>query len=239
MAPRAVGLDGDPRAERLPAPVHHAGWRPGLAARARRRLRPRRPAVGRPPGGVHRRADPVVRWCARPSRRGTCRRCGSAATSGGCSSCSTRRRRASVAPAACSRTSATASHPTCSPSRRPSAPASRWRPCSTTPEVEEQAHERGFLFYTTHVSDPLPAAVGLAVLEVVARERLADRAVVAGGRLRAGLEELQARHECIGDVRGRGLLLGVEIVADRSSTQAGAGDSAPRSAAAASSSGSP
>src|SRR4051794_19896080 len=87
----------------------------------------------------------------------------------------------------------------------------------TTPEIEEQAHERGFLFYTTHVSDPLPAAVGLAVLEVVARERLVERAGVAGRRLRDGLLELQQHHECIGDVRGQGLLLGVEIVADRAS----------------------
>jgi 2,2-dialkylglycine decarboxylase (pyruvate) len=87
----------------------------------------------------------------------------------------------------------------------------------TTPEIEERAHELGYLFYTTHVSDPLPAAVGLRVLEVVARERLADRAVTAGAKLRAGLEQLQQRYECIGDVRGRGLLLGVEIVADRAS----------------------
>jgi 2,2-dialkylglycine decarboxylase (pyruvate) len=87
----------------------------------------------------------------------------------------------------------------------------------TTPEIEERAHERGFLFYTTHVSDPLPAAVGLAVLDVVVRERLADRAQQAGERLRQGPLELQERHECIGDVRGRGLLLGVEIVADRAS----------------------
>ena len=87
----------------------------------------------------------------------------------------------------------------------------------TTTEIEERAHERGFLFYTTHVSDPLPAAVGLAVLEVLARDRLADRAVVAGDRLRRGLVEMQGRHECIGDIRGRGLLLGVEIVADRAS----------------------
>jgi 2,2-dialkylglycine decarboxylase (pyruvate) len=87
----------------------------------------------------------------------------------------------------------------------------------TTAEIEERAHERGFLFYTTHVSDPLPAAVGLAVLEVLARERLADRALQAGRRLRGGLLDMQQRHECIGDVRGRGLLLGVEIVADRES----------------------
>src|SRR3954447_25535512 len=87
----------------------------------------------------------------------------------------------------------------------------------TTPEVEERAHDQGFLFYTTHVSDPLPAAVGLTVLDVVARERLADRAVAAGEPLPRGLLELQERHECVGDVRGRGLLLGVEIVADRTS----------------------
>jgi 2,2-dialkylglycine decarboxylase (pyruvate) len=87
----------------------------------------------------------------------------------------------------------------------------------TTEEIEEQAHERGFLFYTTHVSDPLPAAVGLAVLDVLAREQLVDRAAQAGDRLRNGLLELQQRHECVGDVRGRGLLLGVEIVADRTS----------------------
>jgi 2,2-dialkylglycine decarboxylase (pyruvate) len=85
----------------------------------------------------------------------------------------------------------------------------------TNSEVEEQAHERGFLFYTTHVSDPMPAAVGLAVLDVLAREHLVDRAAQAGARLRQGLLELQQRHECIGDVRGRGLLQGVEIVADR------------------------
>ena len=46
----------------------------------------------------------------------------------------------------------------------------------TTDEIEERAHERGFLFYTTHVSDPLPAAVGLKVVEIVLRDRLAARA---------------------------------------------------------------
>lgn len=87
----------------------------------------------------------------------------------------------------------------------------------TTDEIEAKAHEAGFLFYTTHVSDPLPAAVGLRVVEIVLRDRLAERAAVAGERLLAGLRELGERHECIGDVRGRGLLVGVEIVADRAS----------------------
>ncbi len=87
----------------------------------------------------------------------------------------------------------------------------------TTPEIEERAHELGFPFYTTHVNDTLPAAVGLAMLDVVVRERLAERAAVAGDRLRAGLVHLQHQNECIGDVRSRGLLVGVEIVADRES----------------------
>jgi 2,2-dialkylglycine decarboxylase (pyruvate) len=87
----------------------------------------------------------------------------------------------------------------------------------TTDEIEEQAHERGFLFYTTHVSDPLPAAVGLRVVEIVLREQLATRAEAAGARLRAGLGELVDRYDCIGDVRGRGLLVGMEIVADKDS----------------------
>src|SRR6185437_6020292 len=67
-------------------------------------------------------------------------------------------------------------------------------------------------FYTTHVNDPLPAAVGLKVLEIVQRDALAKRAEALGTRLKAGLRDLQARHAWIGDVRGRGLLLGLEFV---------------------------
>jgi 2,2-dialkylglycine decarboxylase (pyruvate) len=89
----------------------------------------------------------------------------------------------------------------------------------TTAEIEEKAHERGFLFYTTHVSDPLPAAVGLAVLDVVEEEKLVDRARQSGERLRQGLLALQQRFECIGDVRGRGLLIGLEIVSARKSKE--------------------
>jgi 2,2-dialkylglycine decarboxylase (pyruvate) len=87
----------------------------------------------------------------------------------------------------------------------------------TTDAIEEEAHARGFLFYTTHVSDPLPAAVGLKVIEVVVRDRLAARAAEAGARLMAGLAELRERYDCVGDVRGRGLLVGLEVVADKES----------------------
>ena len=85
----------------------------------------------------------------------------------------------------------------------------------TSAAIEADCHDKGFLYYTSHVSDPLPAEVGLAVLDVLARERLAERAADLGAHLRAGLEALQRRFECIGDIRGRGLLLGVEIVAER------------------------
>ena len=85
----------------------------------------------------------------------------------------------------------------------------------TSPKVEEKAHEKGFLFYTTHVSDPLPAAVGVTVLDVVERDGLVEQAVARGKRLKDGLLSLQQRYEQIGDVRGRGLLLGLEFVADR------------------------
>ena len=46
----------------------------------------------------------------------------------------------------------------------------------TSKAIEEKCHERGFLFYTTHVSDPLPAAVGAKVIDILIRDRLAERA---------------------------------------------------------------
>ena len=85
----------------------------------------------------------------------------------------------------------------------------------TTPEIEERCFEKGFLFYTTHASDPLPAAVGLKVIEIILRDKLADRAIAAGNRLRRGFEKMQQRFEAIGDIRGRGLMMGVELVKDR------------------------
>ncbi|MCZ6558634.1 MAG: aspartate aminotransferase family protein [SAR324 cluster bacterium] len=90
----------------------------------------------------------------------------------------------------------------------------------TSPEIEEECYQKGFLHYTSHVSDPLPARVGLAVLQVVAEERLADRAVEMGAYLKKGLRELMQRHQALGDVRGRGLLLGIELVKDRESREA-------------------
>ncbi len=90
---------------------------------------------------------------------------------------------------------------------------------ATTAAIEDVLHERHFTFYTSHVSDPLTAEVGLAVLKVIENEQLVARANVMGAYLRARFEELQQRHEVIGDVRGLGLLLGVELVQDRAARQ--------------------
>ncbi|MDT7564882.1 MAG: hypothetical protein QOG76_3506 [Pseudonocardiales bacterium] len=85
----------------------------------------------------------------------------------------------------------------------------------TSAAIEQRAIDNGFLHITTHVSDPMPAAAGLAVLDVLAEENLVDRAAKLGGYLTDRLRELQERHEQIGDVRGRGLLVGLELVEDR------------------------
>ncbi|MEV0974625.1 aspartate aminotransferase family protein [Microtetraspora glauca] len=89
----------------------------------------------------------------------------------------------------------------------------------TSAEIEREAHERGFLFFTTHVSDPLVAAVGNTVLDVLEREHMDARAAELGAFLRQGLDEIGERHDVVGDIRGRGLLVGLELVLDRETKQ--------------------
>jgi 2,2-dialkylglycine decarboxylase (pyruvate) len=89
----------------------------------------------------------------------------------------------------------------------------------TTDAIERAAFDAGLMYYTSHQSDPLPAAAALAVLDVVQEEDLAGRAARRGERLGAHLRELARRYELIGDVRGMGLLWGVELVEDRDSKE--------------------
>ena len=89
----------------------------------------------------------------------------------------------------------------------------------TSAAIEEQCHARGFTHVTSHVSDPMPAAAALAVLDVVEEDHLAERARTRGAYLLDGLRELQERHEQIGDVRGLGLLCGLELVESRDTRQ--------------------
>jgi 4-aminobutyrate aminotransferase-like enzyme len=85
----------------------------------------------------------------------------------------------------------------------------------TSDDINRVCKERDFSFYTTHINGPLPAAVGDKVLEIVLRDGLVEQSRKSGTVLHAGLRRLQSRYGCIGDVRGRGLMAGVEIVSDR------------------------
>ena len=91
----------------------------------------------------------------------------------------------------------------------------------TSDKIASFARENDFVFYTTHINDPLPAAVGDKVLEVVVRDGLVGRSRELGEVLQAGLKRLQERYGCIGDIRGRGLMAGVEIVLDRETKEPG------------------
>ena len=86
---------------------------------------------------------------------------------------------------------------------------------ATSDEIAQTTRERGFSHFTSHASDPLTVGVGLAVVRTLVANELAARADEMGKYLMSGLRELQDRFEAIGDVRGRGLLIGVEIVTDR------------------------
>lgn len=87
----------------------------------------------------------------------------------------------------------------------------------TSAEIEQTCHDRRFLFFTTHVSDPLAASVALTVLNVVERDALVHRAQVLGKELKERLLDLRDRFDVVGDVRGRGLLQGIELVTDKAS----------------------
>lgn len=72
-----------------------------------------------------------------------------------------------------------------------------------------------FVHGFTFNGNAFACCAGLKVFEIMSRENLFSRADPAGAYLRQGLEALRDKHEAIGDIRGRGLLLGVELVADR------------------------
>ncbi|MEU5849928.1 aminotransferase class III-fold pyridoxal phosphate-dependent enzyme [Saccharopolyspora shandongensis] len=88
----------------------------------------------------------------------------------------------------------------------------------TTPQVARR-FATGMEYFNTFGGNPVSCAVGMAVLDVVEDERLMANSATVGGFLKDGLRALAERHEVIGDVRGRGLFLGVELVADRRSKE--------------------
>jgi 4-aminobutyrate aminotransferase-like enzyme/Ser/Thr protein kinase RdoA (MazF antagonist) len=88
----------------------------------------------------------------------------------------------------------------------------------TTREIAA-SFDGGMEFFSTFGGNPVACAAGRAVLDVLEEERLPERAERVGRHLRSGLWRLQERHEVLGDVRGSGLFLGVELVRDRSTLE--------------------
>jgi len=84
---------------------------------------------------------------------------------------------------------------------------------TTRREIAEVLAQR--LHFNTFGGNPVSMAAGLAVMEVIEEDGLQRNAKVLGRRLRDGLERLAGEHRLVGDVRGMGLMLGVELVADR------------------------
>jgi len=81
----------------------------------------------------------------------------------------------------------------------------------TTLEIAE-SFNNGMEYFNTFGGNPVSCAIGLAVLDVVERENLQKRAFEVGELLKARLRNLQSRHPLLGDVRGLGLFIGIELI---------------------------
>ncbi|CAN8317095.1 unnamed protein product [Cochlearia groenlandica] len=83
----------------------------------------------------------------------------------------------------------------------------------TTPEIAGVLTRR--CYFNTFGGNAVSSTAGLAVLNVIEKEKLQENASMVGSYLKDKLTQLKEKHEIIGDVRGRGLMLGVELVSDR------------------------
>jgi adenosylmethionine-8-amino-7-oxononanoate aminotransferase len=90
--------------------------------------------------------------------------------------------------------------------------------------VEEVIREGGFMHGFTYAGNPMACAVGLEVFNIIMENDLAGNAATVGAHLKTGLEAMAVRHPEIGQVRGKGLLLAIELVEDRETRQPFAAD---------------
>jgi 4-aminobutyrate aminotransferase-like enzyme/Ser/Thr protein kinase RdoA (MazF antagonist) len=95
----------------------------------------------------------------------------------------------------------------------------------TTPEIAA-SFANGMEYFNTFGGNPVSCEIGLAVLDVIRHERLQEHALRVGERFRAGLAKLADRHPIVGDARGLGLFLGIELVRDRETLEPAAEEAA-------------
>jgi hypothetical protein len=88
----------------------------------------------------------------------------------------------------------------------------------TTREIAA-SFNNGMEYFNTFAGNPVSCAVGLAVLDVIERDKLRENAATVGAYLIERFRQMQAKYEVIGDVRGQGLFLGIELVTDRKTKQ--------------------
>ena len=93
----------------------------------------------------------------------------------------------------------------------------------TTAEIAASFAER-YDYFNTFGGNPVSAAVGLAVLDVIEEENILQNVHDTGAYLREGLLDLQTRYACIGDIRGKGLFYGIELVRDPETREPAAED---------------
>jgi alanine-glyoxylate transaminase/(R)-3-amino-2-methylpropionate-pyruvate transaminase len=96
--------------------------------------------------------------------------------------------------------------------------------CVTRPEIGKTMNNR--IHFNTYGGNPISMTAGLATLEVIDRENIQQNAKEVGGYLKDRLLALQDQHRLIGDVRGLGLMLGVELVRDRKTKEPAASEAA-------------
>jgi alanine-glyoxylate transaminase/(R)-3-amino-2-methylpropionate-pyruvate transaminase len=95
---------------------------------------------------------------------------------------------------------------------------------TTRPEIAQHMAKR--LHFNTFGGNPVSMIQGLATLEIIDEEKIQQKAKDVGGHLKKGLLELQEKHALIGEVRGLGLMLGVELVKDRQTKEPAAAETA-------------
>ena len=85
----------------------------------------------------------------------------------------------------------------------------------TTDEIEERVSGSGLVVGHSHSNDPMPCNAAIASIDIIMEEILVDVSQRIGAYWREHLERLAKKHDIIGDIRGRGLLQGIELVIDR------------------------